>query len=298
MKNGSAFKGLGVAMVTPFNAQGQIDYSGLQRLVEHLIGGGVDYLVVHGTTGESPTLNKEEKRAVLDFVLEVNNNRLPVAVGIGGNNTAAIAEEMKSTDYSGVSGILSVSPAYSKPTQAGIIAHYKTIAAVCPLPIILYNVPGRTASNISAETTLQLAKEVENIVAIKEASGDMTQIMRIIHDSPEGFEVISGDDALGLPIIAAGGKGVISVIGNAFPKPYSAMVHEALAGDFSSARKYHYQLLDTIEQIFAEGNPGGIKEALQYLGICERHLRLPLVNVSEKTRLAIYKSMAEDELVS
>lgn len=297
MKNGNVFKGLGVAMVTPFNAQGQVDYSGLQRLTEHLIEGGVDYLVVHGTTGESPTLSKEEKRKVLDFILEVNNGRLPVVLGIGGNNTAAVKEEMESTDYNGVTGILSVSPAYNKPTQEGIYQHYKTIAAACPLPIILYNVPARTGSNVTAETTLRIANDIENIVAVKEASGNMEQVMDIINQAAEGFAVLSGDDALGLPIITGGGLGVISVIGNGFPKRYSDLVHNALDSKLEAAQEIHNSLLETIELIFAEGNPGGIKEILQCLGICDRHLRLPLVNVSETTRKAIYKNLAEGELV-
>lgn len=297
MKNGSAFKGLGVAMITPFTAQGQIDYSGLEKITEHLIRGGVDYLVVHGTTGESPTLSKSEKRKVLDFILEVNNGRIPVVMGIGGNNTAAIVQEMESTDYKGLSGILSVSPAYNKPTQEGIYQHYKAIAAACPLPIILYNVPARTGSNVTAETTLRIANDVSNIVAVKEASGDMVQIMDIIKQAPEGFAILSGDDALGLPIIAGGGLGVISVIGNAFPRRYSGLVHSALDSRMEDAQEIHNSLLETIELIFAEGNPAGVKEILLYLGICERYVRLPLVNVSEKTRKAIYKNLAEGELV-
>ncbi|MCL4163734.1 UNVERIFIED_CONTAM: hypothetical protein GTU68_056758, partial [Idotea baltica] len=229
-------------MVTPFTSQGKVDYSGLQKLTEHLIDGGVDYLVVHGTTGESPTLSNAEKRSVLDFILEVNSKRLPVVVGIGGNNTAAIAKEMAETDFKGVSAVLSVSPAYSRPTQEGIYQHYKMIAAACPLPIILYNVPSRTASNIEAATTLRIAQDIPNVVAIKEASGDMSQIMRVIKDSPEGFEVLSGDDALGLSVITNGGKGVISVVGNAFPKQYGAMVHAALDGYMKEAGQLHQNL--------------------------------------------------------
>lgn len=297
MKNGNAFKGLGVAMVTPFTAQGKVDYSGLQRLTEHLIEGGTDYLVVHGTTGESPTLSKKEKRAVLDFILEVNNGRLPVVLGIGGNNTAAVAKEMAETDYKGVDGILSVSPAYSRPTQEGIYQHYKVIAAECPRPIIIYNVPSRTSSNIEAATTLRIARDLPNVVAVKEASGDMSQIMRIIKDSPEGFAVLSGDDALGLSVITAGGKGVISVIGNAFPKQYGAMVHAALDGQMKEAGLLHQNLLNIIELIFIEGNPGGIKEVLQYLSICEHYMRLPLFRISEAARNMLYRSLAEGALV-
>lgn len=275
------FKGLGVALVTPFLENGGVDMAGLQRLVEHNINNGTDFLVVQGTTGESATLTAEEKKSVLDFVIEINNGRKPIVLGIGGNNTAAIAETLENLDPSGIDGILSVSPYYNKPTQEGIFQHYKKLNEVTPLPIILYNVPGRTSSNVTAATTLRIAKECKNVVAVKEASGNLEQIMEIIMHKPKGFLVLSGDDALTLPHIAAGGDGVISVVGNAFPKRFSKMVHAALEGDMVTARQFHYDLLEIIPMLFAEGNPAGIKRVLATLGICKEHLRLPLVPVSK-----------------
>lgn len=275
------FKGLGVALVTPFLDNGGVDMAGLQRLVEHNINNGTDYLVVQGTTGESATLTAEEKKSILDFVIEVNNGRKPIVLGVGGNNTLAIAKTLEELDPTGIDGILSVSPYYNKPTQEGIFQHYKKLNEVTPLPIILYNVPGRTSSNVSASTTLRVAKELKNIVAVKEASGNLEQIMEIIMHKPKGFLVLSGDDALTLPHIAAGGDGVISVVGNAFPRRFSAMVHAAMEGDLVTARKYHYDLLEIIPMLFAEGNPAGIKRVLTTLGICKENLRLPLVPVSK-----------------
>jgi len=290
--------GLGVAMVTPFKKDGQVDYPGLQRLTEHLIRGGVDYLVIQGTTGETATLDDKEKRAVLDFILEVNNGRIPVILGLADNNTAALCKEIETTDLKGVSAILSASPAYNKPTQEGIFQHYKALDKVSPLPIILYNVPGRTASNVSGETTLRIARELKKVIAVKEASGNMTQIMHLIHEAPEGFQVISGDDAITLPLIACGAKGVISVIGNAFPEAFSEMVHLALKGNFEEARPINNRMLRTIDLLFVDGNPAGVKEVLNYLNICERHVRLPLVPVTEGTKNALYKSIAEAELLN
>lgn len=275
------FRGLGVALVTPFLENGGVDMAGLQRLVEHNIKNGTDYLVVQGTTGESATLTAEEKKSVLDFVIEVNNGRKPIVLGVGGNNTAAIAETLENLDPSGIDGILSVSPYYNKPTQEGIFQHYKKLNAVTPLPIILYNVPGRTSSNVAAATTLRIAKELKNVVAVKEASGNLEQIMEIIMHKPKGFLVLSGDDALTLPHIAVGGDGVISVVGNAFPKRFSKMVHAALDGDMTTAKQYHYDLLEIIPMLFAEGNPAGIKRVLSTLGICKENVRLPLVPVSK-----------------
>ncbi|CAG5081178.1 4-hydroxy-tetrahydrodipicolinate synthase [Parvicella tangerina] len=275
------FRGLGVALVTPFLESGGVDMAGLQRLVEHNIKNGVDYLVVQGTTGESATLTPEEKQSVLDFVIEVNNGRKPIVLGIGGNNTAAIAKTLQELDPTGIDGILSVSPYYNKPTQEGIYQHYKQLNAVTPLPIILYNVPGRTGSNVTAQTTLRIAKEMKNIVAVKEASGNLEQVMEIIMHKPKGFMVLSGDDALTLPHIAAGGDGVISVVGNAFPKRFSSLVHAALEGDLTTARQHHYDLLEIIPLLFAEGNPAGVKRVLSTLGICKEQLRLPLVPVSK-----------------
>ncbi|UKN03887.1 4-hydroxy-tetrahydrodipicolinate synthase [Paracrocinitomix mangrovi] len=280
----SKFKGLGVAMVTPFKENGDVDFEGLEKLTEFMIKGGVDYLVVQGTTGESPVLSKEEKQQVLDTVCKVNNARVPVVFGIGGNNTAAVVNDLLSFNLTKVDGILSASPYYNKPTQEGIYAHYKSIAGATTLPVIIYNVPGRTASNITAETTLRLAKDFSNMIAVKEASGNMEQIMDIIQNKPDNFLVISGDDAITLPILAAGGDGVISVVGNAFPNQFSQMVNAAMKNDMEKARKYHYGVLPIISPLFQEGNPGGIKEALAELNIIESHLRLPLVNVSDKLK--------------
>lgn len=277
------FRGTGVAIITPFNKDKSVDYKALERLVEHLVTNGIDYLVVQGTTGESVTLNKEEKKEILAFIIKVNNNRLPIVLGIGGNCTATVVETLKTTDLKGVSAILSVSPYYNKPTQEGIYQHYKAISQASSLPIILYNVPGRTSSNILPSTTLRLAQDFKNIIAIKEASGNMEQFMEIIKNKPKNFLLISGDDALTLPIIASGGEGVISVLANAFPKGFSDMVNAALAEDYKKARKLHYQYFEMIHYLFVDGNPAGIKAALKLLNITGDTLRLPLVNVGDKT---------------
>ncbi len=279
------FKGAGVALVTPFNADRSIDFPALRRLVQEQISGGTNYLVVQGTTGESPTLNSEEKKQVLETVLEVNNGTLPIVYGAGGNNTMAVAEAIKNIP-DGVDGILSVAPYYNKPTQAGYVAHYKVLADATDLPIILYNVPGRTGSNVLAETTLELA-EIKNIVAMKEASGNMEQIMEIIRCRPENFLVLSGDDAITLPLIASGADGVISVVANSFPKQFSQMVTSALNGDFETARKLHYDLFPVTKLMFAEGNPGGVKIALEELGWMKPFMRLPLMQVSEGLKAKI-----------
>ena len=279
------FKGAGVALVTPFNADMSIDFPALRRLVQEQIAGGTNYLVVQGTTGESPTLNSSEKKQVLETVLEENNGKLPVVYGAGGNNTMSVIEAFKNIPK-GVDGILSVAPYYNKPTQAGYLAHYKALASETDLPIILYNVPGRTGSNVLAETTLELA-EIKNIVAMKEASGNMEQIMEIIRCKPENFLVLSGDDAITLPLIAAGADGVISVVANSFPKQFSQMVTSALNGDFETARKLHYDLLPVTKLLFAEGNPGGVKIALEELGWMKPFMRLPLVQVSEGLKAKI-----------
>ncbi|WP_343747855.1 4-hydroxy-tetrahydrodipicolinate synthase [Fluviicola sp.] len=281
----SLFKGAGVALVTPFNADMSIDFPALRKLVREQIAGGTNYLVVQGTTGESPTLNSDEKKQVLETVLEENNGKLPIVYGVGGNNTLAVAENIRKVPQ-GVDGILSVAPYYNKPTQAGYVAHYKHLADNTDLPIILYNVPGRTGSNVLAETTLELA-EVKNIVAMKEASGNMEQIMEIIRCRPEGFLVLSGDDAITLPLIAAGADGVISVVANSFPSHFSKMVTSALNGDFETARKYHYELLPVTKLLFAEGNPGGVKIALEELGWMKPDMRLPLVQVSDALKAKI-----------
>jgi 4-hydroxy-tetrahydrodipicolinate synthase len=275
------FKGLGVALVTPFLENGNVDMAGLQRLVDYNITNGVNYLVVQGTTGESVTLTKEEKQRILEFIIEINNKRLPIVLGIGGNNTAEIVYTLQNTNLTGVDGILSVSPYYNKPSQEGIYQHYKAIAQATDKPIILYNVPGRTMSNVLPETTLRIAREFKNVVGIKEACGNLEQIMKIIQHKPKDFLVISGDDALTLPHIAIGGDGVISVVGNAFPKRFSNLVHSALQGDYVTARKEHYELFEVIQNLFTDGNPGGVKHVLKDLNICSDHLRLPLVKVNK-----------------
>ena len=274
-------KGTGVALVTPFNEDKSVDYKGLENLLNHVIDGGIDYLVLMGTTGESVTLSKGEKVAVVDFCKKINNSRVPVVLGIGGNNTMQVVEDIKSANLDGIDAILSVSPAYNKPSQEGIYQHYKMISGNCPLPIIVYNVPGRTASNISAETTVRLANDFENIVAVKEASGDMDQIMKIIKSKPSDFVVLSGDDSLTLPMIHMGAEGVISVIGQSYPKEYSDMVSFGLSENQEIANQLHDKLYDFYLPLYAEGNPVGIKACLELLGICKSQVRLPLVEASD-----------------
>jgi 4-hydroxy-tetrahydrodipicolinate synthase len=249
-------------------------------LIEYLIGGGPEFLVSLGTTGESSVLSKEEKIEVVAFTKKRINGRVPFVLGIGGNNTSAVVEEIKSTDFVGVDAILSVSPAYNKPTQEGIYQHFKAISEACPVGIILYNVPGRTGSNISAETTLRLANDFDNVVAVKEASRDMEQIMKILRDKPDNFKVLSGDDAFTLPMLLMGADGVISVQAMAQPKEFSEMVRQALAGNLEKARALHYPQLEIMDHLFAEGNPAGVKACLKIKGICEEHVRLPLVSIS------------------
>ena len=283
------FKGSGVALVTPFNSDDSIDFVALRKLVRLQIDGGIDFLVVQGTTGESPTLSSEEKLEVLKTVIEENNQHLKIVYGVGGNNTKQVGENFKSIPK-GVDGILSVSPYYNKPTQRGIIEHYKYIASCTKLPIIMYNVPGRTGSNMLAETTLELAK-IDNIVAMKEASGNMEQIMELIRLKPEGFGVLSGDDALTMPLIAAGADGVISVVANALPEKFSSMVNASIEENLSKARKEHYELLPITKMFFEEGNPGGVKVALAKRGVLNSHMRLPLVQVSVDLKNRIEKEM-------
>ncbi len=274
------FKGTGVALVTPFDTTGNVDEQGLRNLVRLQIDGGTDFLVVQGTTGETATLTKEEKAQVLAIVLDENKGELPVVLGVGGNNTAEVVQLVKHWNTSKVDGYLSVSPYYNKPSQEGIFQHFSAIAAVSEKPIIVYNVPGRTGSNMSAATTLRLA-ELENIVAVKEASGNLEQVMEIIQQAPDGFGILSGDDALTLPMIALGAHGVISVVANAFPEKFSQMINASLTLDIIKAREIHYDLLKVTHQFFAEGNPSGVKAALKVREICNDVLRLPLVNVSE-----------------
>ena len=284
------FKGLGVAMVTPFNADGSIDYLGLERLTNHLVDGGVNYLVVMGTTGENPTINNEEQQAILQKVIEINARRLPIVFGIGGNSTAAVVERLKSENLEGVDGMLSVSPYYNKPSQEGIYQHYKAVSDATPLPVIMYNVPGRTGSLVSAETTLRIA-QLPNIVCTKEASGSLDICMEVIRGAPEYFGVISGDDNYTMPYIAAGMQGVISVLGNAYPKEFSQMVNYALDGDFKNAKHLHYKLLPLMKAIFMDGNPGGVKYALNKLGICQNEFRLPVVPVNKTTEKSLDEAM-------
>lgn len=279
------FRGTGVALVTPFNEDKSIDFNGLKKLVQLQLDKGIDFLVVQGTTGESPVLSSDEKKQVLSTVVEVNNGKLPIVYGVGGNNTVEVAKAFTQIP-AGVDGILSVSPYYNKPIQEGIYQHYKTIAENTDLPIIVYNVPGRTGSNVSPETTLRLA-EIKNIVATKEACGNIEQIMEIIRNKPADFDVLSGDDALTLPLLSVGAVGVISVVGLAFPEKFTAMVNAAMKGDFETARKNHYDLLHVTKLFFSEGNPGGVKVALSERSILENILRLPLVPVSDKLKQEI-----------
>ena len=276
--------GTGAALVTPMKSDLTIDFNALNNLVNHCIDGGVDFLVVLGTTGESVTLSIEEKKLVLDCVKKSNNNRLPIVLGLGGNNTDYIIKSFSTYNLEGVDAILSVSPAYNKPTQEGIYQHFKAISKSSPLPLIIYNVPGRTSSNINAKTTLRLAYDFDNIIAIKEASGDIEQIMEIISKKPIDFMVLSGDDAITLPIILMGGDGVISVLGQALPKDFSSMVKYGLDGDLKASKELHYKILGFVDPLFKEGNPAGVKTLLNLKGICKDRVRLPLVKSSETLR--------------
>lgn len=291
-----SLKGVGVALVTPLNAEKQIDYPAFEKLINHTINGGVDFLVVQGTTGESATLSSTQKHDLLRKAVDVINGRVPVVYGHGGNNTLAVMESYKELDLDGVAAILSVSPYYNKPSQEGIIAHFTALNDAFELPIILYNVPGRTGSNLSASTTLKLAK-LNNIMGVKEASGDLAQMNQIIKNRPAGFMVWSGDDDLILQQMAMGADGVISVIANALPKQFCELVHSAAKGDFATVREKHYQLVDIIPLLFAEGNPGGIKAVLKMLAICEEDMLLPLVPISEGLRNQLHQSITETGLV-
>lgn len=283
MKQGSErFRGTGVAIVTPFTRSGAVDFDAFEAIVEHVIHGGVDYIVVLGTTGESATMSKQEKKTLIEFAVKKIKKRVGLVVGIGGNNTSDVVLAIHSTPLKNVDAILSVCPYYNKPQQEGIFQHFKTVAEASPVPVILYTVPGRTSSNISADTTIRLAKECRNIIGIKEASANFDQIFQVLKNRPEGFLVISGDDALTLPLLAAGADGVISVVANAYPQQFSDMVRLGLAGDFAGARKIHFKLLDFINLLFSDGSPSGIKEALQIMGLCQNELRLPLVPVKRE----------------
>jgi len=275
--------GAGVALVTPFHSDGTIDFEGLEKLIEHQISGGMDYLVSLGTTGEVATLSESERKAVWTFTAEKVKGRIPLVAGIGGNHTAELVRQLEQFDIPGYAAVLSVSPYYSKPTQEGIFQHYKAVAAASPLPVILYNVPGRTGSNVSPETTVRLAKEVGNIVATKEASGNFDQFGKIMRDKPENFLLISGDDSVTLPMMALGGAGVISVVGNAFPAEVATLAKMCLENNFEAARQLHSKLIRITELCFIEGNPAGVKTILHQLGICGAMVRLPLVKISTHT---------------
>ncbi|MHA4894711.1 4-hydroxy-tetrahydrodipicolinate synthase [Pedobacter sp. PWIIR3] len=281
------FHGTGVALVTPFKADGSVDFDGLKNLINYQIDGNVEYLVSLGTTGEASTLNKDEKKKIWEFTAEVNNGRLPLIAGIGGNDTASIANSVSNFKIDGYDAILSASPYYNKPTQQGIYEHYKALSEASELPLLLYNVPGRTGSNVSAETTCRLAYDFKNIFGIKEASGNFDQFNQIMRDKPKDFLLISGDDPVALPMIALGAVGVISVVGNALPKQLSDMIRLSLKGDYNAALPLHLSLIEFTRLMFAEGNPAGAKASLAYFGVCEDHLRLPLVKVSDSLRQAI-----------
>jgi 4-hydroxy-tetrahydrodipicolinate synthase len=288
------FRGTGVAIVTPFKNDSSIDFAALGRVINHVVKGGVNYIVGLGTTGEASTLSKDEKQAVISYILETVDNRVPVVIGFGGNNTQEIINSIRTMELEGVDGLLSVSPYYNKPTQRGIIEHFKAIASSTSLPLILYNVPTRTSSNMTSETTLALAHECDNIIGIKEASGDISQIMKIVKQKPENFLVISGDDMMTLPVIAAGGAGVISVLANAFPLHCSELVSNALKSNFKAAREIQFKVIEATELLFTEGNPAGVKAFLNVMNLCLNNLRLPLVPVSKAVYSRIQK--VADEL--
>lgn len=287
------FKGLGIALITPFKSDSTVDYEALTRLVEYQIDNGADFFCILATTGETPCLNKEEKEKIKQLVIDVNQGKLPILMGCGGNNTAAVVEELQTTDWSGIDGILSVCPYYNKPSQEGLYQHFKAIAQASPLPVVLYNVPGRTGINLKAETTVRLAKDCENIVAIKEASGSLEQVDEIIKNKPARFDVISGDDALTFPMIASGAAGVISVIGNALPKEFSRMIRYEFRGEYEPARKIHHRFTELYSLLFVDGNPAGVKALLHEMGMIENELRLPLVPTRITTMQKIATTLKE-----
>lgn len=287
------FKGLGIALITPFKSDSTVDYEALTRLVEYQIENGADFFCILATTGETPCLNKEEKEKIKQLVIDVNQGKLPILMGCGGNNTAAVVEELLTTDWSGIDGILSVCPYYNKPSQEGLYQHFKAIAQASPLPVVLYNVPGRTGINLKAETTVRLAKDCENIVAIKEASGSLEQVDEIIKNKPARFDVISGDDALTFPMIASGAAGVISVIGNALPKEFSRMIRYEFRGEYEPARKIHHRFTELYSLLFVDGNPAGVKALLHEMGMIENELRLPLVPTRITTMQKIATTLKE-----
>ena len=271
------FKGLGIALVTPFNEDGSVDYKSLIRLVEYQLANGADFLCILATTGETPTLTDEEKQTIKETIVSLVNGRIPILMGCGGNNTASIVHELQTRDFKGIDGILSVCPYYNKPSQEGLFQHFKTIADATKLPVVLYNVPGRTCVNMTAATTVRLAHSCENIVAIKEASGNLEQVDEIIKNKPSKFDVISGDDALTFPMVSCGAVGVISVIGNALPKEFSKMIRLQMKGEYDPARIIHHRFIDLFSLLFVDGNPAGVKAMLHEMGFIENVLRLPLV---------------------
>ncbi len=287
------FTGTGVALVTPFRSDRSIDFEALDRMVNHVIDGGIDYIVALGTTGESVTLSKEEKKEVVEHIIRTADKRVPVIMGVSSNDTYHLQETIKQTDFSGIEAILSVAPYYNKPSQKGLYEHFSMVSKVSPVPVILYNVPSRTSSNINAETVIWLASNHKNIIGVKEASGNFGQIMQIIKNKPDHFHVISGDDSLALPMIQMGGSGVISVIANSHPRQFSDMVRAALKHDFKKANELHYSLLDYIVVLFEEGSPTGIKAALEIMGLCEKTVRLPLVPASDNLMSKLRTMIAE-----
>jgi 4-hydroxy-tetrahydrodipicolinate synthase len=290
MRNSNQLKGCGVALVTPFSNQ-KVDFKALEKLINHTIAGGVDFLVCLGTTGESVTLDKGEKNELIAETIRLIQGRVPLVLGMGSNDTRALCKEIEKQSWSGIDAILSVSPAYNKPTQEGIYQHYMAVAEVSPLPLIIYNVPGRTSSNLSAATTLRLAESSEKFISVKEASGNIAQCMDILHSKPNDFVLLSGDDNLTLPLLAVGAEGVISVVANAYPSIFAKMVHLAQKQEMEEARNLHFQLLKLTDLLFVEGNPGGIKASLEILGICSTETRLPLVPVSLNTYKSIEQAM-------
>ena len=283
------FKGLGIALITPFQEDGSVDYKALIRLVEYQLDNGADFFCILATTGETPTLSAEEKKKIKDLIVNLVGGRVPILMGCGGNNTSAVVEELKTGDFKGIDGILSVCPYYNKPSQEGLYQHFKAIAAATRLPVVLYNVPGRTGVNMKAETTVRLARDCENIVAIKEASGNLEQVDEIIKNKPRRFDVISGDDALTFPMVSCGAVGVISVIGNALPREFSKMIRLQMKGEYDGARKIHHRFTDLFSLLFVDGNPAGVKAMLHEMGFIENVLRLPLV----PTRISTLQRMSE-----
>ncbi len=295
MKANYPIEGTGVAIVTPFHNYGTIDFTHLEKLVNNIIEGGIDFVVALGTTSEAATLTYDEKTAVMDCVIETVKKRVPIVMGMGGNSTQSVVTTIRNTDFDNIAAILSVAPYYNKPNQKGLFYHFKNIAAASPLPVILYNVPGRTGSNLSAETTLRLATEMHNVIAIKEASGNMTQVMEILHNRPNGFKVFSGDDALTYSLLSLGADGVISVVANVYPRAFSNMVRLARSGNFDEALKIHFSLLPFIKLLFADGNPAGVKAALEKIDILKNNLRLPMVKANKSVSLQLEKFLQEYE---